>query len=180
MADFVATYTGERQPWERREGESSRAHAAFCIYLDMGPKRSLREAARRYYQDKCRANVGQIWRWSRRWNWVARCEAWDDYQDKLARERQTEEIQAMRDRQAKLGVGMQGVAAQGLKAFRPEEATAHDIVRLAAEGTKIERLARGEVTEIAEVKQETTLLDLVRKAKEQMTDEELERIASQG
>jgi hypothetical protein len=70
---------------------------------------------------------------------------------------------------------MQGAAAQGLKVFRPEEATGHEIVRLAVEGTKIERLARGEVTEIAEVRGETTFLDLMRKAKEEMTDEELER-----
>lgn len=155
----------EREAWARQPGETSRAYAAFCIYRDMGPKRGLRETARRYYRDKSRTKPGQIEVWSVKWNWVARCEAWDDFQDRLARERQTEEIQAMRDRQAKLGVAMQSVAGLGLQEFAPSEATGHEIVRLAAEGTKIERLARGEVTEIVE-EREVTLKDLMTKAKE--------------
>jgi hypothetical protein len=154
----------EREVWERQPGESSRAYAAFCIYRDMGPKRGLREAAKRYYESKTRTNVAQIGKWSSKWNWVARCRAWDDHHDALARERQTVEIQEMRDRQARLGVAMQAAAGRGLQTFNPSDATGHEITRLAAEGTRIERLARGEPTEIE--KEVITFQDLVAKAKQ--------------
>jgi hypothetical protein len=140
----------DREPWERQLGESSRAFAAFCMYRDMGPKRNLRGVARLYYEHKTRPNLGQIKMWSSKWGWVARVTAWDDLQDALARERFTAEIQQMRDHQARLGVALQQAAAQGLKDFRPKKATGHAIARLAAEGVKIERLARGEATEIEE------------------------------
>jgi len=155
----------EREAWARQPGETSKAYAAFCVYRDMGPKRGLRETGRRYYEHKIRTNLAQIGKWSSKWNWVARCQAWDDHQDALARERQTQEIQEMRGRQTRLGVAMQGKAAQGLQAFDPLEATGHEITRLAAEGTRIERLARGEVTEIVE-EREVTIKDLMTKAKE--------------
>ena len=151
-----------REPWERHKGESSKAYHAFCIYRDLGPKRSLKRAAEVYYNTKSRVNLGQIKLWSSKYLWVARCEAWDDYQDELARERQTQEIQEMRERHAGQGRmvsdvsgaviaewgrrvqkrgGLAGLKAEEVKALLPWATRAQKI------GHHEERLARGEPTE---------------------------------
>ena len=39
--------SAEMKPWERQERESDKAFAAFRVYLEMGPKRSLRAVAQK-------------------------------------------------------------------------------------------------------------------------------------
>jgi hypothetical protein len=62
----------ERQPWDKRPGESYKAHKAFRIYLDLGERRSLVQVAHDYG-----ATPTMIRRWSADWDWVARTDAWD-------------------------------------------------------------------------------------------------------
>jgi hypothetical protein len=73
----------ERRPWDRQKGESKQAFEAFEIYLGLGPlDRSLREAGLELGK-----STTLMSRWSARWRWVERCEAWD-------RERELEEERA--------------------------------------------------------------------------------------
>ena len=37
--------SSDAKPWERQDGESAKAYQAFCKYLDMGEKRSIRAVA---------------------------------------------------------------------------------------------------------------------------------------
>ena len=83
-----------RQPFERQEGETSRAFAAFVCYRDLPPrKRSLRAAATIHY-GKNGAGLSTLKEWSARFAWVRRCEAYDDFVDGKRREKTLEMILA--------------------------------------------------------------------------------------
>jgi hypothetical protein len=67
--------------FERKPGESSRAHAAFKYYLELGPERTLAAT---------RANVGGCRRaiegWSKKFGWVERVRAFESQVAELERQ----------------------------------------------------------------------------------------------
>ncbi len=150
----------ERHPWHRQHGEGSRQYAAFCQYRDAGEDRSLSKAVERWLT---KASTGDVlkrhreqrrylthpqpsgyvrtvlrrWKeWSRRWQWVARVQAWDDHVHELDESRRIDrELEARRaeqeenERQRKLRreearaartVGRQ-ILLRVLKAFENQE-----------------------------------------------------------
>lgn len=87
--------------WDRRKGESGKAHAAFTVFRDLGPERTLREVAARRG-----CHISLIRRWSARWRWASRVLAWDEavnreaeatlrQQRKAAIERRVQDIQRL-------------------------------------------------------------------------------------
>lgn len=64
-------------PWEQWPNESARAFAAFCLYRDLGPNRSLVNAYR--LQKGCeRATISGCWsRWRKKYYWKDRAKAFD-------------------------------------------------------------------------------------------------------
>jgi len=64
---------GSAAPWDRHKGESGKAHAAFLIFRDLGPDRTLRDVAR---QRGC--HISLVRRWSAKWEWTSRVRAWDE------------------------------------------------------------------------------------------------------
>lgn len=137
-------------PWERQRGESGKAFAAFCVYRDMGAKRSLREVCRILSRDKTTVKQRHIEDWSSRWRWVERATAWDDELDRRAREAQVEEVRKMRERHVREAMSIQEMAIRRLKGMDPTELSAHDVLRYFMEGTKLERISRGEPETIQE------------------------------
>jgi hypothetical protein len=67
--------------YDRMDGESAKAWAAFCVYRDLGVSRSLDRAAAEIYglgSDQIRPrNLSTIKQWSSRWAWVDRIREWD-------------------------------------------------------------------------------------------------------
>ena len=57
-------------PFEQQPRESAKAFAAFKIYLELGPERSLPAVA-----EKCKKHVSIMGRWSSRWHWAERIAA---------------------------------------------------------------------------------------------------------
>lgn len=139
------------EAWERREGESEEAHAAFSQYRDMGVDRTLAEACRRAYGGSA-ANIRRIEVWSSDWEWVARCLEYDRYVDALAVRKNVKSMIESRVRRAELGKGMQAVS--GYKVNRMlnrakggdelEEMAPADIARFASDGAKLEADALGD------------------------------------
>lgn len=67
----------------QQPGESARAFAAFRIYLEAGPDRSIRKLGRKL--GKNRTTLGN---WSSKWHWAERVKAWEA--DEAERIRQAE------------------------------------------------------------------------------------------
>lgn len=82
-------------PYERQEGESGQAYAAFCLYRDLGPSRSM-DAAYLKGREKAgkggnsggqkKAVPGQWWRWSAEHEWKRRAESFDQEREREERE----------------------------------------------------------------------------------------------
>jgi hypothetical protein len=144
----------ERRSWDRQRSESSKAYAHFCLYRDMGVSRSLRQMAG---IPGCTSVRRQLNRWSSRWRWVERCQKYDEYllhQDRL---RQEKERRDMVSRHAKIAVLSQNLVVKGIEKVVAEvergkrDLSASDASRLLDVAVKIERLSRGEPTEISEL-----------------------------
>jgi len=148
-------------PWERRPDESAQAYEAFSAYRDMGYARSLSSVA-----DQLQKRRELMGRWSRRWQWVERCKLWDR---EIERQQAAESMDAQRDmreyhaRLARLvldsvtkrllgvtGTDESGNEVEIVKALDPSELSPSEMARLIAEASKLERLSRGEATEITE------------------------------
>lgn len=143
------------EPWERQEGETSKQFEAFVIYRDMGEERSLQKVANQLAKSR-----QLLTRWSSANNWVERCRAWDNEQDRLLRLEQLKDIKKMRKRHADTGTLMVAVAQKALKKMiDPEtkqlkdDVTANEIARLVEVGSKLERLSRGDTSEVIEERQ---------------------------
>src|SRR5690349_20623085 len=108
-------------PWEQQAGESARAFGAFCVYRDLGPRRSLRAAAAAFYGQSSAARERQCDKWSRAFHWVARASAWDRHLDTEARQAQEAARREMAERHVKEARALQAKAVERLRALRPVE-----------------------------------------------------------
>lgn len=143
--------------WERQKGESSKAYAAFCIYRDLGPDRSLDKALAA--ANKKPTNRRHWSRWMEKYNWYERVQVYDDYIDRKKRDEKEKAILEMSERQAREAMALQQKGLEMLRSLCVEEGKWQDAWRLIVEGAKLERLAMGEPTEIG--KQEVTLPAIV-------------------
>ena len=88
----LALVVSAAQAWTRRPGETSTAYAAFCIYRDLGPGRSLDAAyaqAQGLQKGDKRAS-GHFQRWHRDYAWHSRAEAFDAFLDEAKRQAEVE------------------------------------------------------------------------------------------
>lgn len=72
-------------PWDKRKGEPNRAYAAFCVYRDLGPDRSVDKAHALLKGGRIAAGraQGQWWEWSSDFEWVSRAIAFDEHKDQI-------------------------------------------------------------------------------------------------
>lgn len=133
----------ERQPWEKQKGESRQAFEAFVTYRDMGAYRSGAKVAERLGK-----STQIISRWSSRWNWVERTSAWDNELDRQNREAQIEAIKEMSERHTKQAMLFQQKVLERMRELSVRELSPNDMARWFEVAVKIERLSRGETTEI--------------------------------
>lgn len=145
MANKKAETQAELDLWERQPGETARAFEAFCIYRDMGASRSHRKTGQ-----KLGKNRTTIAEWSSKYEWVKRVAAWDVEQDRIARQKQLQDIKKMRKRHAALASTMLTKAALALQNLKDEEISASEISRMVDVASKLERISRGDVGEVVE------------------------------
>jgi hypothetical protein len=82
--------------WEQQPTDTDKSFQAFCIYRDMGAKRSLAKTAEQFY-GKVSANLRYIEQWSTDNNWQERVAAFDKHQDTLRQARNLERQKLLED-----------------------------------------------------------------------------------
>lgn len=120
----------ERRPWERREGESSQAYAAFRLYRDLGPHRAHK------LLDVPRHSVE---RWSAQWDWVARSTAWDDEQAMVEDAARLDALRQMHHTHQVVARTAMAIAGRALAQLDIERMSAGDVVRMIETAAALER-----------------------------------------
>ncbi len=135
-----------QEPWDKLDREPERAWQAFRIYRDLGDERSLTKVAGQFSCSK-----QNIHKWSRRWSWQLRIDAYDRRLDELERKSRVKARRQTRRRPASYARAMQDIAAVGLKELQerakrkmPLNLELEDIAKLLAVGAEMERKALGE------------------------------------
>lgn len=155
----------EAEPWERLDSESAKAFAAFCLFRDMGPKRTLNEASRRYHskasgvQDKdnqgtdkprYRQKSGLMRLWYEKFDWRQRALAWDGEMERRQREATAEARLEMTRRHVLQAKALQSKAIERLAQIDPATLEANDVLAFIVQATRLERTALGEPETVAE------------------------------
>jgi hypothetical protein len=125
-------------PWDIRDDETARAYAAFAVYRDMGPDRSLERLGRDL--GKTKAAMEQ---WSVKHGWQDRVRSFDAEAARRAAVKSLNDHTEVRTRQAQLGRMMQARGAQRIGQLDPSTLEAKEARALAVEGAKMEREALG-------------------------------------
>ena len=149
MATKTKTTNDEQVvPWERQPGETIKQFEAFCVYRDLGTRRSVSETARRL--QKSRQLVA---RWDERNEWADRVRKYDSHMDAEARKEMEQMAREAKRRRIISAGWMQTEALRQLRslAAKGESIPASVLVRMVEVGALNERLEFGETTARHEV-----------------------------
>lgn len=153
-------------PWDRLPHESEAAYGAFLRFRNMGVMGHATYGGRRSLR-KLSALDGRSYdvlrQWSSAFDWRERACAYDRHLDEISMETTEETVREMARRHVLLSRRMQEVSARHLEKIldgKVDEVTPRDAARLADVGFKMERLARGQSTEITEGKLDLSKLSL--------------------
>lgn len=133
--------------------ESTKHREAFELYWRLGAERSIERlhAAWSGRTRKAPPSLRTLYEWSSRCQWQSRIAKLERDARVAGDEARIAEIKEMQERQAKAGLFLQQKGMAWLVATGDEMASPEAAVRAIVEGAKLERLARGEVTERQEV-----------------------------
>lgn len=147
------------EPWERQEGETTKAFYAFTIYRDLDHKRTLSKTCTNYMEttSRTRSCLRTIGGWSTKFGWVKRAQAYDDYVDALIREESEKAVKEMQKRHLTLGMALQAKGAAKLQDLDGKKMKVRDAISAITQGTRLERLIRGEPTERVKGEMVTTI-----------------------
>lgn len=134
--------------------ESTKQRMAFDVYYDLGPKRSLR----RLWEDLRTSkeelgfrrvpSLSTLKRWSVEGHWQDRIWDLESEMREIDRERRLEEHREMNELHIKTARAMLRPAIQRLAQLDPEQIDLSSLPAWVREAVRIERLARGEPTEV--------------------------------
>lgn len=117
------------EPWEKRPGETGRAHEAFRAYRDAGPTRTLAAVTD--------AHGSTVQRWATRHDWRERAEAWDAELHRVEDARRLDAIRTMDDVHQRAARAMIQTALRSLADVG--QLTPHQAARFLDLGTRLER-----------------------------------------
>lgn len=156
--------------------ESSRQAAAFQVYLELGPMRSLVRLRERIKADPEAhgftkvPSLRTLETWSARHAWSARVAELERRAREDEEQEYVEKVKEYRTRLHQEGLLLQQKGIAWLQAKEPNDVRAQEAVRAIAEGFRLEALSLGEATERLALKEEYD--DVFRR----LSDDELRRL----
>jgi hypothetical protein len=136
------------ESWEKLDGESSLAFAAFCAFRDVGLDRTIRKAVQSVATDETiRAKKYRVWRnWSTQFKWRERAAEYDRYTEKLKQAELRKTIEAQGELHRQVTGKMLEVVSKKLDVMNPAELTQGSVTEWVQTAIKAEREAVGLVT----------------------------------
>lgn len=150
--DLQVTPIPTRELWEKMPDETPRAFTAFLTYRDLpASSRSIKNAVIKLHgpENVTLSKLSQFGKWSAKYRWVLRASSWDEQLDKTRRIKILEDVLTMNDRHRQIGMKLQGLAITRLNTLKAEDLELSDILRFIEAGTKVERIALGQPTDIS-------------------------------
>ncbi|MGD9713363.1 MAG: hypothetical protein AB7V46_15025 [Thermomicrobiales bacterium] len=145
--------------------ETTRHRLAFAAYVDMGPSRTLEALQARIKANPVAFGLARapglrsLYRWSSELHWQDRLDDLEREARRQDAESYIRSLKEMNERQAREGLVLQQKAVQRIQALADDELTGSEAIRALVEGARLERLARGEVTDRSQIER-TDDLDL--------------------
>ena len=137
-----------QQPFHQLPGESIKAYQAFVVYRNLDAKeRSLQRVGSELVKSR-----QLLSRWSAKWSWVERAQAWDNHQEIKRLEARIEEKQKMDEQHLKIVRAMRSKIIDALTKMEAD-VLARDVREMRswiAEFIRLERLIMGEPESIEE------------------------------
>jgi hypothetical protein len=127
--------------YEKLPEESAKQYGAFCQYRDLGPRRTIFNAATAFGITPSTAN-----KWSHKYSWKDRAAAWDAHLDQVRRDEAVNDIVNMRERHANIALLVQEKVVNKLNAMTPVDVkniSNADLIRWLAQAASIEAGSRG-------------------------------------
>ena len=141
--------------WERLQGESSKAFAAFCAFRDYGPERNIRKAVDSTEKDECvRAKRYRVWRnWCSEFKWRERAADFDRYIERIKQEELRKTIEAQGEMHRRVTGKMLDVVSKKLDTMNPEDLTQGNVTEWVQTAIKAEREAEFTTSRNSSIKQ---------------------------
>ena len=133
------------ESWERLNGETSSAFAAFCAFRDFGAERNIRKAVEAAEQDKSkREKRYRMWRnWAVQFSWRQRAADFDKYIERLKQKELRKTIEAQGEKHRAVTGKMLDVVSKKLDMIDPSELSHGTVTEWVQTAIKAEREAAG-------------------------------------
>lgn len=155
--------------WDKREDESAKAYEWFCRYRDMGPDRSHEKLNQKYSEGVSKRSL--TLRWSSKYAWVERAEAYDAYLDGIKRDSNEDRVRKTAEEHIDVADKIMELALSKLALLEWAEVKPHEVKGLIELSVKMKRDALG-VAEKHEVNGE---IHVDHKIAKKLSDDLLER-----
>lgn len=131
--------------------ETTRHRNAFDLYWRLGSERSIERLHAELRALGRAPTTRTLYEWSRQYRWQDRIVRLEQEAKRADDEARVQTLRDMFERHAKEGLLLQQKGAEWLAPMSADDATADAAIRAVVEGSRMERLARGEPTERQEV-----------------------------
>jgi hypothetical protein len=148
--------------------ESTRHRQAFDAYWQLGANRSIERLQGVLASAGVNVSLRTLYEWSSRYRWQDQLMRLEREARQQAERERIESLQEMYHRHTQEALLLQQKGAEWLTSLGVEQVTADAAIRAIAEGIRVERLVRGEVTERSEVEGNLAL--------ERISDEQLQHV----
>lgn len=114
--------TLEVMPWERQQGEGEQAYQAFCVFRDLGEKRTMPATVNKVGKYQSLLNE-----WKRKWNWEERARAYDNDLQRAKYEKERKEFERLRKDHLTIATQLQLKALKAYQNVNPNDLNPRDI-----------------------------------------------------
>jgi glutamyl-tRNA reductase len=136
--------------WERLDGESGAAYAAFCCFRDFGSERNIRKAVEEKFKGDDVSLISKqykTWRqWSMKYQWQKRAAEYDKYLERLKQAELRKTIEAQGEKHRQVTGKMLDVVSKKLDGMNPDDLTQSAVTEWVNTAIKAEREAAGLVS----------------------------------